>query len=167
MKELVIGCTGFIGGALFGMLPGAIGTSSRPGGQHLHLDLRDVREVPACDIAYICAGANGAKRCEGSQDSFLVNVDGPIEVARIVTERGGFVVWISSMSIEWMGAAAYQRQKLAAESVLRLMPGVGVVRAGRVVRDNVQDLCMALIRIGRSRQAGLVRWGNDELAYAR
>ena len=167
MKELVIGGGGFIGGVLRRNLPAQTPwTSHRHGVAPFKLDLLAVSFVPDCDIAYICAGANGAKACEGNQDAFRVNVDGPIEIARIVTGRGGFVVWIGSMSVEWMGAA-YQRHKLAAEGVLRLMRGVGVVRAGRVVNGNVDDLCRTLIRVGRNREEGLIRWGNDELAYTK
>lgn len=128
------------------------------------LDLGDVLDVPECDVAYICGGANGAKRCEGNQASFRMNVDGPIEIARLMAARGGFTVWIGSMSVEWMDGA-YQRQKLAAETILRTMPGVAVVRAGRVVKDNVHDLCYTLMRVGRTRKAGLTRWGSDDIAY--
>lgn len=167
MQELIIGGSGFIGGALRRHLPPAtLWTSHRHGVAPILLDLRDVRFVPPGDVVYLCGGANGAKPCEGSQDAFRTNVDGPIEVARIVTARGGFMVWISSMSIEW-GSMGYQRQKLAAESVLRLMPSVGVVRAGRVTKDNLDDLCATLIRVGRERVTGLTRWGTDEIAYAK
>ena len=159
----MIGASGFIGRALVEMAPEAV-TAGRGPENDLYMDLRTVRDVPPCEVAYICAGANGARVCEGNQDAFLANVDGPIEVARIVGSRGGFTVWISSMSVEW-GAGAYQRQKLAAETVLRNMRGVGIVRAGRVTRDNVKDLCAALLRVGRGRLGGVTRWGTDEIAY--
>lgn len=163
MKELVIGATGFIGAALMAKLPGAEGTARRPGATHV-LDLLGPIDLPAADVIYVCAGANGAKACEGNQEAFRVNVDAPIEIAREAQLFRGHVVWISSMSVEWL-STAYQRQKLAAEGVLRLMPNVSVVRAGRVVKTNVDDLCDAMIAAGRSRRPGLVRWGNDELAY--
>lgn len=163
LKELIIGASGFIGGTLAGMVPGALISSSRRGNALL-LDLRDVRDVPECDIAYICGGANGAKTCEGSTDAFRINVDGAIDVARIVSGRGGFAVYISSMTVEW-APTAYARQKLAAETALRTMRGVGVVRSGRVVKDNVADLCETLIHVGRARVEGLTRWGSDDIAY--
>ena len=145
-------------------MPGAAGTTRRRGKGTL-LDLRFPVRVPDADVVYICAGANGAKACEGEQDSFLVNVDAPIDIARQVFARGGFTVWISSMSVEWFAGGAYQRQKLAAECVLRTMPSVGIVRAGRVTKDNVDDLCETLIRVGRNRVSGVTRWGSDEIAY--
>lgn len=168
MKELVIGATGFIGACLRTHLSitGAdvTGTARRAGDQEHALDLLDFEDVPPGDIVYLCAGANGAKACEGSQDAFRVNVDATIRIAQAVARRGGFTVWISSMSVEWLDTA-YQRQKLAAESVLRVLPSVGVVRAGRVLADNVHELCVEMARVGRARVEGVTRWGNDEVAY--
>jgi nucleoside-diphosphate-sugar epimerase len=166
MSELVIGADGFIGSRLVEMCA-CVGTSRRPGTKHLHFDMSVPRAIliPA-DIVYVCAGANGAKRCEGNQDAFRVNVDAPIEIANEVAKAKGFMVWISSMSVEWLDGA-YQRQKLAAEMVLRSMPHVGVVRAGRVTRDNRDDLCELLVAVGRNKVSGLTRWGTDEIAYAK
>lgn len=168
MRELVIGATGFIGQALCQQLPEAARTARRVGPYEAYLDLADFRDnnLPACDIAYVCAGANGAKACEGNQESFRVNVDAPIEIARVVAARGGFTVWISSMSVEWLGGA-YQRQKLAAECALRPLHTVGIVRAGRVTRDNVADLCRTLVEVGRNRISGVTRWGTDDIAYVK
>lgn len=161
MLELVIGRTGFIGSAMLRYLgPNAVGTSRR----HGEFDMLSFKDVPPGDIVYICAGANGAKACEGNQDSFRVNVDAPAEIARIVTRRGDFVVFISTMSAEWL-STAYQRQKLAAETILRAMPGVGVVRAGRVLASNIDDLCATMARVGRNHIEGVTRWGNDDIAY--
>lgn len=166
MSELIIGGAGFIGTAMRRLLPDARFTSRQHIDERYALDLRNfgADDVPACDVAYLCAGANGAKACEGSQDAFRANVDGPIELARIIGARGGFLVVISSMSVEWLDTA-YQRQKLAAECVLRTLPAVGIVRAGRVVGANVDELCGTLIRVGRNRVAGVMRWGSDEIAY--
>lgn len=163
MSELIIGSTGFIGSALHRVLPDAIGTSRKRGADK-YLDLLDITALPECEVCYLCAGANGAKRCEGSQDAFRVNVDAPISLAREVGRSIGFLVYISSMSVEWQDGA-YQRQKLAVECVLRAIPGVGIVRAGRVLKSNVDDLCDTLIRVGRERIDGVTRWGNDDIAY--
>ncbi|MDZ4253979.1 MAG: hypothetical protein U1A72_15525 [Sulfuritalea sp.] len=165
MTHLVIGARGFIGSALMRRLgAAACGTSRRDGESDYVFDLLNFQDVPEADTVYICAGANGAKACEGNQDAFLVNVDAPVKISHIVTGRGGFVVYISSMSVEWL-SAAYQRQKLTAETVLRVMPGVGVVRAGRVLKTNIDDLCDTMIRVGRDRVCGVTRWGNDDIAY--
>lgn len=161
--ELIIGASGFIGKALHRMLPDAICTSRKPGAEH-YLDLLDITEMPECQVCYLCAGANGAKTCAGSQDAFRVNVDAPIAMAHEVGRSMQFLVYISSMSVEW-NEGAYTRQKLAAEMVLRTMPGVGIVRAGRVVQSNVDSLCETMIRVGRERINGITRWGSDEIAY--
>lgn len=142
----------------------AFGTSRRDGESDFTFDLLNFDDVPPADVVYVCAGANGAKMCEGNQIAFRVNVDAPGEIARIVTRRGGFVVYISSMSVEWL-STAYQRQKLTAETLLRAMPGVGVVRAGRVLASNMNDLCDTMIRVGQGRIEGVTRWGNDDIAY--
>mgnify|MGYP001581889835 CR=1 FL=1 len=167
MKEIVIGATGFIGSALLRNLgPTARGTARRQLDGCSALDLlRFVpNDIPVAEILYLCAGANGAKACEGSQDAFRMNVDAPIQIARIAAARGHFMVFISSMSVEWL-STGYQRQKLAAEGVLRTMDNVGVVRAGRVLAGNVDELCAVMMSVGRTRTAGVIRWGNDDIAY--
>lgn len=126
----------------------------------------DFKDVPEADTVYVCAGANGAKRCEGVQESFRVNVDAPVEIARIVGARGGFTVCVTSMSVEWLDGA-YQRQKLAAESMLRVMPSVGIVRAGRVTKENVGELCVAIASVGRLKRTGVTRWGSDDISYTK
>ena len=166
MNELVIGSDGFIGARLMAMAQ-CEGTTrrSKTKPEKLHFDLLDMppqsKWADKYHVYYLCAGANGAKRCEGSQNAFVANVDAPIAIAKAVK---GFVVYVSSMSVEWMDGA-YQRQKLAAETVLRTMPNVGIVRAGRVVNSNVDDLCKALLEVGRGRLTGVTRWGTDEIAY--
>lgn len=165
MSELVIGADGFIGSRLVEMCA-CVGTSRKPGTKHLHFDLLESTILPPADIVYICAGANGAKRCEGRQESYRENVDAPISIAQQVSKYGGFTVWISSMSVEWLDGA-YQRQKRTAEGVLRLIPNVAIVRAGRVTRDNLDDLCTHLIGVGRNKFAGLTRWGTDDISYAK
>jgi nucleoside-diphosphate-sugar epimerase len=165
MTDLVIGARGFIGSALLRRLgPAACGTSRREGEADYVFDLLNFSEVPPADVVYICAGANGAKACEGSQQAFLVNVDAPVRIAELVAARGGFSVYISSMSVEWL-STAYQRQKLAAEMMLRSMPAVGILRAGRVLASNINSLCDAMADVGHRRVRGVTRWGNDDIAY--
>lgn len=160
MIEAVLGATGYIGRRLAAKAPDALRLGRSD------FDLAGPGKLPYCGVLYLCAGANGAKACEGNQSSFVVNVDGPVYLAETMALRQGFMVFISSMSIEWM-SAAYQRQKLAAETVLRAMPNVGIVRAGRVVDTNIDDLCDTLLMVGRNRIRGVTRWGNDDVAYRR
>lgn len=164
MKPVVIGSDGFVGKHLMQRL-GCPGTSRRDGAAiPFNLLAMDFPALAGFDTIYVCAGANGAKACEGSQDAFIANVDAPIELAKNVD---AFVVWIGSMSVEWFAGGAYQRHKLAAESVLRTMPNVGVVRAGRILASNIDDMTDTLIRVATNRVTGVTRWGNDDIAYAK
>lgn len=165
--ELVIGGDGFIGSCLV-RLAYAVGTSRRKGRGEPHLDLLAIDEakLPEARIVYLCAGVNGAMACEGSPQAYRVNVDAPIRLAQHYTRSGAFFVWISSTAVEWSGTA-YARHKLTAETALRLLPGVGIVRPGRVLASNVEDLCWTMIGIGRHRREGITLWRTEEPGYAR
>lgn len=163
MNPIVIGATGFVGNHLMRRL-GCPGTSRRGGLIPFDLLAMDFSALEPFDTVYLCAAMNGAKACEGSQEAFVANVDAPIELARSVR---AFVVWIGSMGVEWFAAGAYQRHKLTAETVLRTMPNVGIVRAGRILASNLDDLTDTLIRVGANRMAGVTRWGNEDMAYAK
>lgn len=166
MRELIIGSDGYIGAALAKRLPQAILTSRRTSylnGPH-PFDMLAPGPLPDADIVYICAGVNGTLTCaRDPQGSWLTNVDGTMHVAERYRGKA-FVVWISSTTVEWL-QDHYGQQKRAAEIMLRTMPHVGIVRAGRVVADNVDDLCQTMIRIGRAERKTLVRWGEDEKPY--
>lgn len=164
MTELVIGADGFIGQRLQ-QLSKAEGTSRRnplflPNSYYLELDRFSDGDLPDADLIYLCAGINGAMKCEGNKDAFRVNVDSTIRIAQHYTPKS-FLVWISSMSSEWANTA-YARQKAYAECALRLMPNVGIVRAGRVTKDNLDDLCKTLIKVGREKIEGITLWGSDD-----
>lgn len=167
MRELVIGVDGFIGSRLREMA-GAEGTSRRNPTMHQfhYLDLLGFAEMalPDAAVVYICAGVNGAMNCAGNRDSYRINVDATIRLAQHYSARGAFVVWISSTSVEW-SAEAYARQKALAETALRMLPNVGIIRAGRVLKSNVDDLCNHMIAVGRSRIKGVTLWGTDERPY--
>lgn len=170
-RELVIGADGFIGGRLRTLLgPQCEGTSRRNPTMHPfhHLDLLDfeVAKLPEATAVWICAGVNGAMACEGRAESYRVNVDAPIRLARHYRATGAFTVWISSTTVEWSNSA-YARQKSLSEVALSSVPLVGIVRAGRVLHSNVDDLCQLLAKIGRERRAGVTLWGTDEQPYAK
>lgn len=123
-------------------------------------------KLPEADIAYLCAGVNGTLTCaRDPQGSFRVNVDGTLYVAERYRGKS-FVVWISSTTVEWC-SEAYAVQKRTAETVLRTMPHVGIVRAGRVTKENVSDLCETLVEVGRSGKSGVTVWNPDEKPYER
>jgi dTDP-4-dehydrorhamnose reductase len=179
MRELVIGADGFVGARLK-ELSGAVGTtrrkpkrrgpkrrnSTRAGTHHLDLLAIDEAKLPVADVVYLCAGVNGTMNCEGNRPSWYVNVDAPLQLARHYGGRGAFVVIISSTTVEWSGSA-YARQRAQVEAALFGNPNVGIVRAGRVTRDNRDDLCAVMMRIGRGGVAGIAMWNRDEQPYAK
>lgn len=166
-EELIIGMDGFIGRNLCQHLSEAGRTTRRNAVLETahYFDLVRQGPLPNADVVYLCAGINGTLTCaQNPQHSWRVNVDGTIYVAEHYRSIGGFVVWISSTTVEWLDEH-YGRQKRAAEAHLRTMPNVGMVRAGRVLQSNVNDLCRLMISIGRERRRCIVLWGEDEKPY--
>lgn len=167
--ELVIGADGFVGQRLQQM-SGADGTSRRnplflP--NSYYLDLLDFKtgDLPLTEVVYLCAGVNGSLTCARNvQEAYRINVDATIKIAEHY-KYSAFVVWISSTTVEW-GLDHYATQKRTAETALRGL-GVGIVRAGRVTRDNVDDLCNLMMKVGRAKKSGLYLWGVDEKPYAK
>jgi dTDP-4-dehydrorhamnose reductase len=171
MREIIIGAQGFVGSNLSRHLPNAIKTSRRNGSEvpdsgYWFFDMLDSNPaLPNASVAYICAGVNGTLTCaRDPQGSFRANVDGTIRIARLY--ENDFVVWIGSTTAEW-SSDHYGRQKLITETVLRTMPNVAIVRAGRVTKDNVDDLCRLMILLGRDRQGGTRLWNVDEKPYVK
>lgn len=165
MRELVIGANGFIGKNMCRHLPHALRTTRRNAeleGAYF-FDLIKQGPLPAADVVYLCGGVNGTLTCANDpQRSWRANVDGTIYVAEHYNES--FVVWVSSTTVEWL-SEHYGRQKRAAEAHLRTLANVGIVRAGRVLQSNVDNLCQTMIEIGRRRKRCLVLWGEDEKPY--
>jgi dTDP-4-dehydrorhamnose reductase len=166
MRELIIGQDGFIGRNLCRHLPDARRTTRRNAAMETaeYFDLAKRGPLPDADIVYLCAGVNGTQICANDpQRSYRVNVDGTIYVAEHYRGKA-FVVWISSTTVEWL-TEHYGRQKRIAECHLRMLSHVGVVRAGRVLQSNVDDLCKLMISMGRENRRGVVIWGEDEKPY--
>lgn len=157
---------GFIGRNLCQHLPHAIKTTRRNSRLETahYFDMVRSIPLPGADVVYLCAGINGTLTCANDpQRSWRVNVDGTIRVAEHYVGKA-FVVWISSTTVEWL-TEHYGRQKRAAECHLRTLPHVGIVRAGRVLQSNVDDLCKLMIDIGRNKKRGVVLWNEDEKPY--
>lgn len=119
-----------------------------------------VDQLPDAKEVYLCAGVNGGKACEGNSDAYKVNVDATIKIAKHYSAKGSFVVWISSTMVEWSDCA-YARQKALSEIALQTLPNVAVVRAGRVTKDNVKDLCLKMYEIASKKLEGLHLWGEE------
>lgn len=170
MTDLIIGMDGFIGRRLCGHLPDALKTSRRPYPLGVwHFDLLKPEPPPKADTIYICAGVNGNLACSlNPQMSYRANVDGTIWIVENArSPRDGyrpFIVWISSTTVEWL-TEHYGTQKRIVENHLRSLGYVGMVRAGRVLESNVDDLCRTMIDIGHNRRSGITLWGEDEKPY--
>lgn len=175
-SELIIGGDGRIGSKLREHLPQANWTTRRHPTElrMYHFDLLERGPLPPADIVYLCAGVNGGLTCvQDIQSSFRANIDGTVHIAEWYRERGSlsnpnstaFVVWISSTTVEWQ-LDPYGREKRTTETILRTMPHVGIVRAGRVTKENIDELCCLLIRIGRERDRRLTLFAEDERPYS-
>jgi nucleoside-diphosphate-sugar epimerase len=162
--ELIIGGDGFLGSHLRKWLPEALVTT-RGHAVHHHLDLLNPGEVPQCDIAYFCASINGFQPCQGNVYAYRTNVDGTLAVCRKLLKQGSFVVWISSCAVEWSIGHSYALQKQLVEIALQMQPNCAVVRSGRILPSNVDDLCKTVIKVGHERIEGVTLWGINEPPY--
>lgn len=166
MRELIIGGEGFIGRTLATHVPDAIRTTHRA--SYLmgdwYFDLLEKGPLPEADIVYICAGVNGTLNCaRHPQKTYRANVDGTLYIAEHYKDKA-HLVWLSSTTVEWCNEA-YGLQKRTTENLLRFMPHVGIIRAGRVTNQNVDELCHLMVQIGHSRLHGITIWGEDEVPY--
>ncbi len=163
--KVIIG-EGFIGGMLARLIPDAIQTTRRPrvlDGRWPY-DMTEGGSLPDVEVAFLCAGVNGSLSCaRDPQGSYRTNVDGTVRVAEHYRGKA-FLVWLSSTTVEW-SSDDYGTQKRMAESILRQMPHVGIVRAGRVTTGNVRDLCRKMIEVGEAKIPGVHLWGEDEKPY--
>ena len=77
---------------------------SREDKKHLFLDLglpfREWPDLPSVDAAVICAGVASIAECEADpDDTAVVNLHAPVELARRLCERGSFVLFLSSTGV--------------------------------------------------------------------
>lgn len=140
--DLVIGADSMVGSALLRRIKRSrmpvIGTSRRPRKNEdvLSLDLSgDLSNWSApnrVQAAFLCAGVTRLKACsEQPLASKKVNVDGIVQIARRLRDKGAFVVYLSSNQVfdgsvacrkEWdtpCPTTEYGRQKAEAERRLR------------------------------------------------
>lgn len=110
------------------------------------------------ELAFMCAGINGFKECEGQPESWRINVDGTLYVAlRLIKERGVFVVYPSTQAVEWLGSA-YARQRAQVEAALLATWQAAIVRIGRTTKGNGRACAEALVRHGLRRRPGTYYW---------
>ena len=160
MRALVIG-EGMRGCALIDALSEAghevTGTSRDILSSKFYLDLTKPipTNLPSADVTFLIAAVPSYRACEGSQESWQINADSPVEIARRVMETS-FPVFVSSEAVEWM-SNAYTRQKAYAELGV-LMFGGAVVRPRKFGPENISSLCHLMIRVGLDRKPGVYRW---------
>lgn len=163
MKLLVVGATGYIGSALLHLAHGrgiaVEGTSRRREGigfAHYDLLAPQSGELPACDVAFLCAGVADYRRCEGNAEAYRINVDGNMAAGkRLMVERGAFVVYLSSVAAEWAGHSAYGRHKILVETFLQAIGEPAIVRFERVTPQTLTSTCERLLQIGMEQRAGI------------
>lgn len=157
LDALVIGADSMIGAALLEDLEksglDATGTTRRGGAANrLFLDLtapsRDW-DLPAARVAYLCAAVARLEDCRNNPAlAQAVNVDGIARLARALTERGSFVVFLSSDKVfdgsrplrrtyeATCPTTEYGRQKALAETHVRELPASqwAIARLTKVVQ---------------------------------
>jgi dTDP-4-dehydrorhamnose reductase len=162
MTALVIGGDGFVGSALVALLRerrcDVAATTRRPRAPGIFLAMAlPVQAIPAAEAVFIVAAVNTFQACEGNPQAYRVNVDAPVEIARLAIAQGGFPVFVSSDAVEWCGASAYARQKALAELGVRMVGGA-VVRPSRVEPHRVGNLCELLLDVATRRLPGVHHW---------
>lgn len=124
-----------------------------------HLDLKNVPDMlgvgrPA--VVYLVAATHGFAACEGNAESWRVNVDAQIALARMVRQYA-FVVFVSSDAVEWASGTAYARQKAQVESYIQAIDG-GIVRPARVLPSRAAEVARVIVDVGVNRKVGVTRW---------
>ena len=164
MKVLIVGMDGFIGSALFARMSEkkgtqVFGTSRR--GHGIALDLLDRRyafnDLPQCDVVYLCAGVTRFIDCESNPESYRVNVDAQIEIARIWPWK---VVYLSSDAVERALHTNYGMQKALCEIGLRAVCDPVIVRLPKVTPDALGSVC-EFLAYAVHLKPGVYRWPHE------
>lgn len=170
MISLVVGADGRLGSALMDIVPGAVGTTRRhhdptdaKGRLSVFLDLatwsreRYPETPPPPNWAYLVAGTNGFRECEGNVDAFRADVDGNLRIARWLLGSGAFVVFVSTNSVEW-SAGGYARNRLLVEMALVMHDQAAVVRAEKFDAASVGRLARFCRAVGEGSLGGVHHW---------
>jgi dTDP-4-dehydrorhamnose reductase len=158
--ELVVGVDGMIGAALARRLQAAgrrvLGTSRRPDTSDglFYLDLADPPATwlgPPVATAYLCAAVTRLEACRSDPvGSARVNVEGVVQLARLLANQGAYVVFLSTNHV-FDGARPYRRpeeptcplneygrQKAGGEEqILKLGNSTAVLRLAKVLGERV------------------------------
>ncbi len=162
MKALIVGGDSTIGKELARELPkvgaSVTATSRRPPPFVPYLDLaQPIPQLPACDIAFLCAGIRSFKDCERDPMSWRVNVDGILAVGKQLMRAGAFVVNISTDAVEWSNSAL-ARQKAHAELGLQAFGDPAIVRCTRFDHATAPRAAAFMIEVAMARAPGIFHW---------
>lgn len=174
MTSLIVGSDGRLGSALMDIVPDPIGTTRR---HHEPADARGRRlffldlltwsparypDTPVPARAYLCAGTNGLRECEGNVGAFRQDVDGNIRLAKWLIAKGAFVLFVSSNSVEWGLGNAYARNRAMVEMALAMSPRVAIVRAEKFSRAGAVILSRFCRDIAEREADGVHHWSDQE-----
>lgn len=162
MKAIVIGGDSFIGSELARLLEQqgheVTRTTRRRGCEWaLYLDMLDPGLLPECDVAFICAAVTRFIDCEHKPESYRVNVDAPVAIARQQEARRALVVYLSSEAVEKALHTAYGLQKALTEAALSGIGNAIVARLGKTTEQNVESVCGEIIRLAEAGRPGRYR----------
>jgi nucleoside-diphosphate-sugar epimerase len=166
--HLVIGGNGLIGTALCDELARRnndhLATTRRtddPNKLLFVLGKDDPYLLPQASVVYLVAARPGFSACEGDAESWVVNVDAQIAIARRFIRhnpsRVAFIVYVSSDAVEWCGGTAYARQKAQVEAYIQSIDGA-IIRPTRVTPVTVKAVAGLMIDVGIARTSGVHRW---------
>ena len=159
--HLVIGGRGLVGTALVKhlldeRLPVIVTTR-----QQLDLSKRLPAILPTGDFVYLVAAIPKLVYCEQHPaESWRVNVDAPIALAKYYSRRDTFVTFVSSDAVETCGNTAYGRQKTAAEAFMHTIDAA-IVRPSRIPPEKASKLAKFLVDVARWREAGVHHWAAE------
>lgn len=154
----IIGANGHIGSKLADVLiarkHSANLVTRRPGKDIKPFDLRSPdAHLPDADVTFLCAAMAKFIDCESNPESWRVNVDAPIAIAK----RVPYMVHLSSDAVERALHTAYGMQKAFAEMALTAMPNVLIARLPRVTSDNIGTICERMVELAERGASGTVR----------
>lgn len=157
-RWMVVGGDGLVGKHLMGVARSVdrvlLGTGRRSAGEGLTLDLeRDDFSAAlswAPDVAFLCAAVTSMQQCrDDPARTHRINVENTVKLAAGLLAQGCFVIFLSSNTVfdglverpaesePYQPVTEYGRQKVAAESALRALPGaaerLAIVRLSKVV----------------------------------
>lgn len=154
MKAVVIGGSGKIGKRLVAELQSAGHEVVYP--THDDFDLKNLPDtLPAdfdgADVAYLCAAKTRFIDCEADFDSYRINVDAQIELAKKVKWTGAKIVYLSSEAVEKALHTNYGNQKALAELGLRAVADPVIARLNGVNESNESETAAWLVSLASVR----------------